>query len=112
MAQVGSEARHGGVIVPKYGMQCELDTRIASECRRAAEAVVGAGNSGIPAAHRVAVGHGIANVVLADAGLRRRRALDFNPFSVRIGAGLDPFSQLGEDEQARFDASARRLVST
>ena len=33
---------------------------------------------------------------------------DFNLFHVCIGAGLDPFSSLGEDEMARFDATARR----
>ena len=33
---------------------------------------------------------------------------DFNLFHVCIGAGLDPFSSLGEDEEARFDATARR----
>ena len=33
---------------------------------------------------------------------------DFNLFHVCIGAGLDPFSLLGEDEVARFEATARR----
>ena len=33
---------------------------------------------------------------------------DFNLFHVCIGAGLDPFSSLGEDEKGRFDAVARR----
>lgn len=33
---------------------------------------------------------------------------DFNLFHVCIGAGLDPFSSLSEDESARFDATARR----
>ena len=33
---------------------------------------------------------------------------DFNLFHVCIGAGLDPFSSLGEDESARFEATARR----
>ena len=33
---------------------------------------------------------------------------DFNLFHVCIGAGLDPFSPLGEDGKARFDATARR----
>ena len=33
---------------------------------------------------------------------------DFNLFHVCIGAGLDPFSSLGEDEKGRFDATARR----
>ena len=33
---------------------------------------------------------------------------DFNLFHVCIGAGLDPFSRMTEDEQSRFDATARR----
>ena len=33
---------------------------------------------------------------------------DFNLFHVCIGAGLDPFSPLGEEEKGRFDAVARR----
>jgi len=33
---------------------------------------------------------------------------DFNLFHVCIGAGLDPFSPLGEDGKMRFDATARR----
>ena len=33
---------------------------------------------------------------------------DFNLFHVCIGAGLDPFSRLNEDEKTRFDATARR----
>ena len=33
---------------------------------------------------------------------------DFNLFHVCIGAGLDPFSPLGEDGRTRFDATARR----
>ena len=33
---------------------------------------------------------------------------DFNLFHICIGAGLDPFSSLGEDEKGRFDAVARR----
>ena len=33
---------------------------------------------------------------------------DFNLFHVCIGAGLDPFSLLSEDEEARFDATAQR----
>ncbi len=33
---------------------------------------------------------------------------DFNLFHVCIGGGLDPFSPLGEDGKARFDATARR----
>ena len=33
---------------------------------------------------------------------------DFNLFHVCIGAGLDPFSPLGEDGKACFDATARR----
>ena len=33
---------------------------------------------------------------------------DFNLFHVCIGAGLDPFSPLGEDERMRFDATAKR----
>ena len=33
---------------------------------------------------------------------------DFNLFHVCIGAGLDPFSSLSEDEIARFEATARR----
>ena len=33
---------------------------------------------------------------------------DFNLFHVCIGSGLDPFSRLGDDEFARFDATARR----
>ena len=33
---------------------------------------------------------------------------DFNLFHVCIGAGLDPFSSLGEDGKGRFDATARR----
>ena len=33
---------------------------------------------------------------------------DFNLFHVCIGAGLDPFSSLGEDEKGRFDAVAWR----
>ena len=33
---------------------------------------------------------------------------DFNLFHVCIGAGLDPFSSLSEDEVERFDATARR----
>ena len=33
---------------------------------------------------------------------------DFNLFHICMGAGLDPFSSLGEDGKARFDATARR----
>ena len=33
---------------------------------------------------------------------------DFNLFHVCIGAGLDPFLPLGEDERVRFDATAKR----
>ena len=33
---------------------------------------------------------------------------DFNLFHVCIGAGLDPFASLGEDEMARFEDTARR----
>ena len=33
---------------------------------------------------------------------------DFNLFHICIGAGLDPFSPLSEDEEARFDATAQR----
>ena len=33
---------------------------------------------------------------------------DFNLFHVCIGAGLDPFAALGEDEMARFEDTARR----
>ena len=33
---------------------------------------------------------------------------DFNLFHVCIGAGLDPFAPLGENERRRFDATARR----
>ena len=33
---------------------------------------------------------------------------DFNLYHVCIGAGLDPFSPLGEDGRTRFDATARR----
>ena len=33
---------------------------------------------------------------------------DFNLFHVCIGAGLDPFAPLSEDEKARFDATALR----
>ena len=33
---------------------------------------------------------------------------DFNLFHICIGAGLDPFCSLGEDEVARFEATARR----
>ena len=32
---------------------------------------------------------------------------DFNLFHVCVGAGLDPFSELSEDEKERFDATAR-----
>ena len=33
---------------------------------------------------------------------------DFNLFHVCIGAGLDPFAPLGEEDKARFDATVRR----
>ena len=33
---------------------------------------------------------------------------DFNLFHLCIGAGLDPFSPLGDDGKSRFDATARR----
>ena len=33
---------------------------------------------------------------------------DFNLFHICIGAGLDPFASLSEDEVARFEATARR----
>ena len=36
---------------------------------------------------------------------------DFNLFHVCIGAGLDPFSPLNEDERAHFEATARRWFS-
>ena len=35
---------------------------------------------------------------------------DFNLFHICIGAGLDPFSRLSEDEMARFDATAQRWL--
>ena len=35
---------------------------------------------------------------------------DFNLFHLCIGAGLNPFSPLGDDEKARFDATARRWL--
>ena len=75
MARVGGDARHGGMIVPKCGMRVSRTREFRRKNSRAAVAVVGAGNSGIPAVHCVAVDHGVANVVLADAGLRRRRTL-------------------------------------